>query len=146
MNALLAGDRELDDLDVLDEGDVDRRLLKLRARRPTSAPTRLPRQGSRKRKGTHGVGAEDGQDGLLGDDLGELDVAVLLHVVLVLAVVLVLVLLLELGVLHDDGRTSRALDLGAVLRAGEGGRSVRVGAVKVGRRGAEGGRTEMLVI
>lgn len=61
---------------------------------------------------THRVGLEDGKDGLLGNEVGELDA---LLVVLLLGVVLVLVLLLELGVLEEDGRASVALDRSTVL-------------------------------
>ena len=61
---------------------------------------------------THAVGLEDGEDGLLSDELRELDVVL----VLLLLVVLVLVVRLELGVLHGDDRASISLDLCAVLQ------------------------------
>ena len=65
---------------------------------------------------THAVGLEDGEDGLLSDELRELDV-VLVLLLLVVLVLVVLVVRLELGVLHGDDRASISLDLCAVLHA-----------------------------
>lgn len=114
-NALLARNGELDDLDVLDEVDVDRNLLGLFK---GSRSVRMRESGAKK-VGTHAVRLEAGEDGLLGDELRELDVLLVLLVVvlLIVLVLVVLVVRLELGVLHGDDRAGVALDLGAILRA-----------------------------
>ena len=130
-NALVARDRELDDLDILDEVDVDRDLLSLWREEPSfaqmsseesicesvsSARFGPPRAAPQARR-THAVGLEDGKDSFLGDELRELDVLLVLLVLLLVVVVLVLIVRLELGVLHGDDRASISLDLCAVLHS-----------------------------
>jgi hypothetical protein len=71
-------------------------------------------RGLRGWKGTYNVGLEDRKDGLLGDELGKLDLAIIL-LILILGLVLVVGSLLELGVLDADDSASVALDLGTEL-------------------------------
>lgn len=65
-------------------------------------------------RSTYDVGLENCKDGLLGDELGKLDLAVVL-LILILRLVLVIGSLLELGVLDADDSASVTLDLGTEL-------------------------------
>lgn len=65
-------------------------------------------------RSTYHVGLEDGKDGLLGDELGKLDLGLIL-LILILGLVLIVGSLLELGVLDANDSASISLDLGTEL-------------------------------
>jgi hypothetical protein len=110
---LLSRDGKLDNLNILNKADVDSGLLVLpkseRARNvsETALEVKLDfceRFAVQSLGGmeTNDVGLEDGENGLLGDELGKLDVSLVVVLIFLLLVILIVGILLELGVLHED--------------------------------------------